>query len=65
MVKIVFLTESGRRPQADLLVAGCFSSEGLARELTALEPDFSLSAKTAVKRHRFSGNLEKRWQVSV
>lgn len=57
MVKIVFLTESGRRPQADLLVAGCFSSEGLARELTALEPDFALSAKTAVKRHRFSGKF--------
>lgn len=57
MVKIVFASSAGRRSQADLLVAGSFSGEDLNRDLTALEPDFSLGAKTAAKRHRFSGKF--------
>lgn len=57
MVKIVFVGSSERRTKADLLITGCFSGQDLDRALLALEPEFSMGAKTAVKRHRFSGKF--------
>ncbi len=56
-MKISVVTTASRKSQADLLIAGCFSKEELDRDLVALEPEFSSSAKIALKKHRFSGKF--------
>ncbi len=56
-MKINVVTIASRKSQADLFIAGCFNQEKLDKDLIFCEPEFSSSAKVALKKHRFSGKF--------